>query len=305
MSKPVHMANQRNMGKGLPVNLKMRREGAIRYNTFVRHKERLHMWKSWCRGRTNRHRLRERSSNQSLSWSQSHTQNLLHTVRNWRPYCSLKDWLQFIDAFLESVSTKPHIQAARASLCRRVGGGGGGGRSPKQWRHSGDNEPVTTTHLPDIPTCSNETNKSAWEKPHKDMMQGHRVSDGICTRSGLWQLCTSREDVRATESVQNFSTYLPSSTLAHETEGLRGCNSHPCWGWCTPCCSGFFAVPTSRVCSARSWFIPSQSLGLSPFGLSSLSSFSSYPNPRQSNLLLEQGPHQQWMIKGQVLFLNY
>lgn len=128
MSKPVYMVNQRNMGKGLPVNLKMRLEGATRYNTFVRLKERWHMWKTRCRGRTNRHRLREKSSNQNLSWSQSCTQNLLHTVRNWGPYGSLGDWLQFTDAFLEPVSTKPHIQTAWASLCREVRGRGGEGR---------------------------------------------------------------------------------------------------------------------------------------------------------------------------------
>lgn len=55
MSKPVYMANQRKMGKGLPVNLKMRREGATRYNTFVRLKEKLHIRKTRCRGKTNRH----------------------------------------------------------------------------------------------------------------------------------------------------------------------------------------------------------------------------------------------------------
>lgn len=126
-----------------------------------------------------------------------------------------------------------------------------GGRSTKQqWRHSGESEPVTPAHLPDIPTYPNETNKSALEKLHKEMRQGHRVSDGTCTRSGLWQPARLGKTPEQ-HFLLTFSTYLPSSTLAHETEGLR--SSILLWMMYTMlqwvlCCPHFLCI------SARSLF---------------------------------------------------
>lgn len=195
-----------------------------------------------------------------------------------------RDGLQFTDAFLEPLSTEPQYKLLRTTKRPCVGEGRGYGEGKKD---RSDRRPVTTTHQPDTGSHPNETDELAWENLQRDeagtqCQMGPAPGLGSTNRACLGK-ASDQQKVGRTSPPTSHPLQLPMRQQVWEsatpTPAVEDDILHA------------VVCPASPVCSARSWFVPVPELWAVPPGLSSWNSFSGYPNPRPTNLVLEQGPH--------------